>query len=292
MSSGDGNPYTMDIDTLKRRCEELYKGLSPEELITKFDMLQIASDPESIMYLLSPSPEYYFPINLYYTNDNVRRFLHWWLQGGWKDNIDHFYMALKINRVIKDTPENERNYYATIYKVLMTPLDARWVPRIDIDDEEYLEDLEKFEKKCNTMYKKLNYKERKSKYEMLVIASDPKSLMNVLPPPNNFFPVNLDLSDENKTIEHHACVNNFMLQWLKGKPADTLSLFYTDLVKNRAFEDTLENKKIYYVTIYKVLISPSDAVSIGGKRRINRKTKRRKRKTRRMRRSRRSTKRG
>jgi len=80
-----------------------------------------------------------------------------------------------------------------------------------------------------------------------------------------------------------------MLQWLKSKPTDTLSLFYTDLVKNRAFEDTLENKKIYYVTIYKVLIAPSGAVWVGGRktRRRNQKTKRRKGKTKKTKRSRR-----
>lgn len=265
------NAHKISVTLLIRLSNEMYSKLNVGERVIKYELLKNASANRENN--ASNPPGSLFPIDLSRDMDNhVRNFKRNWLGGIHPSvkpppDLSFFYILLSgselHSKAFADTPENQRRYYAAIYKALLTPFDD-----FVIDENE----IERFDE----LYKLLAPEERKSKYGMLKDASNPKSCMKILPPLSNCFPINLN----DETSEH---VINFKSRWLRKKRPDAPSSFYSELVANHAFDDTQENKNIYYTIICIVLtVSPRDFFISGGKRGRTRKMKRRKGKTKRM----------
>lgn len=150
---------------------------------------------------------------------------------------------------------------------------TRYLKNIDTMDINELREL------CDKLYLKLNKEERETKYELLKRVSSPE-----LNPNCSLFPFDLSRSTR---LGAENVPEFYRGWWNNGGETSTPSYLYDVLKSHRLFNTDEANERKYYVTIYKVLIAPSDAVSIGGKRRRNQKTKRRKGKTKKTKRSRR-----
>lgn len=107
----------MSLDTLKRRCDELFLSMTEAQRAARYPLIiQAYRNEEFPLFPFNPDPKHpYGGINALY-------FSEYWRRGGEEHKPSLMFDMLIDERAFKATPRNTRQYYETLYKILMAPI--------------------------------------------------------------------------------------------------------------------------------------------------------------------------